>query len=57
MEDILNNVQSAIVGIVDLVYCERIDVLFLTAAQDGAAVDTSEDGRKAKEHDYPWQHV
>lgn len=53
MEDILNNVQSAIAGIVDLVYCERIDVLFLTAAQDGATVDTSEDSRKAKEHDYP----
>ena len=57
MEDILNSVQSAIAGIVDLVYCERIDVLFLTAAQDGAAVDTSEDGRKPKEHDYPGEHV
>ena len=57
IEVLLNNVQSAIAGIVDLVYCERVDIFLLTAAQDGAAVDAGEDGWEPEEHDNPGEHV
>ena len=33
-------------------YCERVDVLLLAAAQDGGAVDDGEDGGEPKPNDY-----
>ena len=38
-------------------YCERIDVFLLAAAQDGAAVDDGEEGGEPEAHDYPGEHV
>ena len=36
---------------------ERVDVLFLTAAQDGAAVDDGEEGGEDKAHDYGRENI